>query len=288
MLASMTGHGQALVQSPAVRVLVEVRSVNNRFLKTHIHCDLDVNRQAQLEVLLKQHLSRGSVNLKIKSEHLQQQEHYRINEAVVRAYWLQLSEIAGNSQRVNIESILSLPGVVRENIADDDAELWPVVEQAVTEALHKLTEMRQLEGAVMKADMLRNCDEIQRQLDSIRTLAPAVVDNFAQRMTDRITSLLQKYDITTQPADIIREVGIFAERADVSEEIVRLGSHLHQFRQVSEAAESNGRKLDFLVQEMLRETNTIGSKASNSEIAACVISIKTGIERIREMVQNVE
>lgn len=284
----MTGHGQALVQSPAVRVLVEVRSVNNRFLKTHIHCDLDVNRQAQLEVLLKQHLSRGSVNLKIKSEHLQQQEHYRINEAVVRAYWLQLSEIAGNSQRVNIESILPLPGVVRENIADDDAELWPVVEQAVTEALHKLSEMRQLEGAVMKADMLQNCDEIQRQLDSIRTLAPAVVDNFAQRMADRITSLLQKYDITTQPADIIREVGIFAERADVSEEIVRLGSHLQQFRQVSEAAESNGRKLDFLVQEMLRETNTIGSKASNSGIAACVISIKTGIERIREMVQNVE
>ena len=142
LLASMTGHGQALVQSPAVRVLVEVRSVNNRFLKTHIHCDLDVNRQAQLEVLLKQHLSRGSVNLKIKSEHLQQQEHYRINEAVVRAYWLQLSEIAGNSQRVNIESILPLPGVVRENIADDDAELWPVVEQAVTEALHKLSEMR--------------------------------------------------------------------------------------------------------------------------------------------------
>ena len=284
----MTGHGQALVQSPAVRVLVEVRSVNNRFLKTHIHCDLDVNRQAQLEILLKQHLSRGSVNLKIKSEHLQQQEHYRINEAVVRAYWLQLSEIAGNSQRVSIESILPLPGVVRENIADDDAELWPVVEQAVTEALRKLSEMRQLEGAVMKADMLQNCDEIQRQLDSIRTLAPAVVDNFAQRMTDRITSLLQKYDITTQPADIIREVGIFAERADVSEEIVRLGSHLQQFRQVSEAAESNGRKLDFLVQEMLRETNTIGSKASNSEIAACVISIKTGIERIREMVQNVE
>ncbi len=284
----MTGHGQALVQSPAVRVLVEVRSVNNRFLKTHIHCDLDVNRQAQLEVLLKQHLSRGSVNLKIKSEHLQQQEHYRINEPVLRAYWLQLSEIAGNSQRVNIESLLSLPGVVRENIADDDSELWPAVEQAVTEALRKLTDMRQLEGAVMKADMLQNCDEIERQLDSIRTLAPAVVDSFAQRMTDRITSLLQKYDITTQPAEVIREVGIFAERADVSEEIVRLGSHLQQFRKVSESPESNGRKLDFLVQEMLRETNTIGSKASNSEIAACVISIKTGIERIREMVQNVE
>jgi uncharacterized protein (TIGR00255 family) len=284
----MTGHGQSLVQNSAVRVLAEVRSVNNRFLKTHIHCDLNANRQSQLESLIKRFVNRGSLNLKIKLDRLQKSDNYRLNEDVIRAYWLQLTEIAGSSQHVNVESILVLPGVVQETISDDDSEIWPAVESAVTQALEKLIEMRALEGAVMKRDMLQNCDEISRSLDEIPTLAARSVDSFAQRMTDRITQLLEKHDITTQPADVIREVGIFAERIDISEEIVRLSSHVEQFRKICELDESSGRKLDFLVQEMLRETNTIGSKANDADIANHVIGVKTAIERIREMVQNVE
>lgn len=288
MLVSMTGHGQGLVQDENYQVLAEIRTVNNRFLKTHVHCDLSVDRQSQLESLVKEHVRRGSVNLRIKTESLQQSDHYRLNEPVIRAYWLQLSEIAGSSQHVNVESLLALPGVVQEALIEDDSQLWPIVEAAVQEALKHLVEMRTREGATMQQDMLQNCHEIGQTLGEIEKLAPEVVDGYSKRMTERIKQLLVQHDVETSPADVIREVGIFAERVDISEEIVRLGSHLQQFEQISEAAESNGRKLDFLVQEMLRETNTIGSKANNSDIASRVIEIKTAIERIREMVQNVE
>lgn len=285
----MTGHGQALVQNSQVRVLAEVRSVNNRFLKTSINCDLDVNHQSRLESLLKQYVSRGSVNLKVKSQFLETGESFKLNELVLRSYWLQLSEIAGNAQSINLESLLQLPGVVEDSVGDGHSEtVWPTVEQAVSQALQKLTEMRAQEGAVMQANMLENCQEITDHLEKIEALAPQVIKNYSQKLAERINNMLAKHDVSVQPADVIREVGIFADRVDISEETVRLKSHVQQFHVISEMKQSNGRKLDFLVQEMLRETNTIGSKANDAEIASHVVSIKTAIERIREMVQNVE
>ena len=289
MLLSMTGHGQSLVQNSQVRVLAEVRSVNNRFLKTNVSCDLDASHQSKLENLIKKFINRGSVNLKVKSERLLKGGDYKLNDAVIRAYWLQLSEVAGSSQSINVESLLQLPGVVQENVADDYSEvIWPSLEQAVTEALQKHLEMRSQEGAVMQHDMRQNCTAIRTELAEIQRVAPRVIENYSQKIIDRIKSLLEKHDISVQPADVIKEVGIFAERVDISEEIVRLSSHLNLFDSVIDADESNGRKLDFLVQEMLRETNTIGSKANDADIASRVVSIKTSIERIREMVQNVE
>lgn len=287
-MTSMTGHGQALVQDESVRVLAEVRTVNNRFLKTHIHCDLDVNRQAQLENLLKENISRGNVNLKVVYERLNRPSGHQINAAVVRSYWLQLAEIAGNSQHVNVESVLHLPGVVSESLTEDDSDIWPLVEQAVIEALRQLKQMRDQEGVAMRTDILKNCDGIQAELEKIRELAPSVVENYGTRMMERIKALLEKHQVQPETVDLVREVGVFAERVDISEEIVRLASHILQFRDFCDEVESSGRKLDFLVQEMLRETNTIGSKASDAEIANSVVNIKTNIERIREMVQNVE
>ena len=119
-------------------------------------------------------------------------------------------------------------------------------------------------------------------------LAPGVVEAYGKKMTDRINGMLEKFNVSITPADIVREVGIFAERCDISEEVVRLQNHLGQFNSVVEEPQSNGKKLEFLVQEMLRETNTIGSKANDSDIARHVVEMKTAIERIREMVQNVE
>ncbi len=285
----MTGHGQALVQDSQVRVLAEVRSVNNRFLKTNITSDLDVDHQSRLESLVKKYVHRGSVNLKVKSQFLEPGESFKLNEPVLRAYWLQLSEIAGNAQSINIEALLQLPGVVQDSISDGHSEnVWPTVERAVDEALQKLTKMRAQEGAVMQANMLENCREISSLLDEIESLAPDVVKNYSKKIGDRINTLLAKHDISAQPADVIKEVGIFADRVDISEETVRLRIHVKQFELISEMNQSNGRKLDFLVQEMLRETNTIGSKANDAGIASHVISIKTAIERIREMVQNIE
>ena len=140
----------------------------------------------------------------------------------------------------------------------------------------------------MKQDMLANCQKIVGELASVEKLAPNVVEAYGKKMTDRINGMLEKFEVSITAADIVREVGVFAERCDISEEVVRLQNHLQQFNSVVEEPQSNGKKLEFLVQEMLRETNTIGSKANDSDIARHVVEMKTAIERIREMVQNVE
>ena len=288
-LLSMTGHGQASVQNDQVRVVAEIRAVNNRFLKTSIHCDLDAAHQAKLESLIKKNVGRGSVSLRVKTQLLKSDEEFKLNEPVLRGYWLQLSEIAGSSQPINVESLLTLPGVIETN-ADEEfsATVWPVAEQAATEALDKFNSMRKVEGDVMRKDMLENVSHITTALEQVKTLAPQVVQGYSKRMTERINQLLAKHDISIEPSAILKEIGVFAEKVDISEETVRLGSHLTQFDQIAEGPKSDGKKLDFLVQEMLRETNTIGSKANNVEIANQVVEIKTSIERIREMVQNVE
>ncbi len=289
MLRSMTGHGEALVQDETASVQVEVRAVNNRFLKLNVNSDLDAGIQSQVEGLVKKHVGRGSVSIRIKSRAIGESEPYQLNESLLRSYWLQLSEIAGSSQSVSLESLLTLPGVVEETSSVDQREqLWPIVQTAVEKALVNFNEMRAREGEAMKQDMISNCEIVKKQLGSIQEQAPTVVENYAKKMTDRINNLLQKYDVSIEATDVVREVGVFAERCDFSEETVRLDSHIAQFNEIIQLPDSNGRKLDFLVQEMLRETNTIGSKANNAKIATLVVEIKTAIERIREMVQNVE
>lgn len=289
MLTSMTGHGQASAESEIVRAVAEVRSVNNRYLKITINCDLDTEHQAKLESLVKEYVNRGSVNLRLKTQFLDNSQSCKLNEGVLRAYWLQLSEIAGSSQSVNLESLLTLPGIIEDNVDPTVFDkAWPTIELAVKEALDKLNQMRSQEGQVMMNDMLDNCQGIAKHLENVKTQAPKVTENYAQRLTERINKLLEGHNTTVETTDIVREVGIFAEKADISEETVRLGSHIEQFNQIANTDESNGKKLEFLVQEILRETNTIGSKANDVEIANHVVEIKTLIERIREMVQNVE
>ena len=283
----MTGHGQASVEQDQFRVAVEVRSVNNRFLKTSISTDLNTEIESRVEQRLKTTIRRGSVSVRIKTDNLQSNQRSRLNAEVIQSYWTQLSEIAGGSQSVNVEALLTLPGVIEDVDATDQEEVWPVVELALNEAIERLIEMRGTEGEAMKVDMLANIDTIQTELTGVEELAPTVSQAYSKRLTDRINKLLEKFDVTVTASDVIKEVGIFADRSDVSEETVRLSTHLDQFRLVIEQP-TPGKKLDFLVQEMLRETNTIGSKANNSEIAKHVVEIKTAIERIREMVQNIE
>ena len=283
----MTGHGQASVEQDRFRVAVEVRTVNNRFLKTSINTDLNAEVEARVEQRLKATIRRGSVSVRIKTVNLQSGHRTRLNSEVIQSYWTQLSEIAGGSQTINVESLLGLPGVVEDADTTDQEEVWPVVESALDEALKRLVQMRSTEGEAMKVDMLSNIDVIDKELAGVKELAPTVSEAYSKRLTDRINKLLEKFEVTVTASDVIKEVGVFADRTDVSEETVRLSTHLEQFRLVIQQP-TPGKKLDFLVQEMLRETNTIGSKANNSDIAKHVVEIKTAIERIREMVQNIE
>jgi uncharacterized protein (TIGR00255 family) len=283
----MTGHGQARFHDQNVQITVEVRTVNNRFLKLNVYSDLDASLQSKLEAIVRDRIHRGTVTLRVSVESLSGGE-FELNESVIRGYWLQLSEIAGSSQSVNVESLLALPGVVTEKTVAKPDELWPQVESTVREAIKNLEAMRAQEGEAMQQDMLSNIDSIAERLKTVEALAPRVSEAYSKRLSDRINKLLEKYDVEIAPTDIVREVGVFAERVDIAEETVRLTTHLDHFRKTVSSSEQSGRKLDFLVQEILRETNTIGSKANDSDIAGEVVEIKTCIERIREMVQNIE
>ncbi|MBV8557846.1 MAG: DUF1732 domain-containing protein, partial [Planctomycetaceae bacterium] len=187
-------------------------------------------------------------------------------------------------------SLLALPGVVEERkvATDDPHDDWPALAAVVSEALAKLQATRAEEGRAMAAELLLLGKEIATQLGRISERGPEVVASYQARLVERLQALVQEQGVTVEPKDVIREVAILAERADIAEEIVRLRAHLAQYVDVIHEPESSGRKLEFVVQEMGREVNTIGSKANDVEISRGVVEIKGLLEKVRELIQNVE
>ncbi|MEX2187654.1 MAG: YicC/YloC family endoribonuclease [Pirellulales bacterium] len=291
MLLSMTGFGEAHHQDGPLSVAVEVRSINNRHLKVSTRIGEGyASLESEVEAFVRQRVRRGTVQISIRVSRAHRPEDFQINSAVLASYISQLppaiSQWAGSGP---LGALLSLPGVVEDNSAasvDVEAE-WPVIRHALEAAFDRLAAMREQEGRAMELDLKANCQAIAAALDVVERRAPLVGDGYRDRLTERVRKILGEQGVTVEMNDLIREVSIFADRADISEETVRLRSHLDQFA-ASLAEESAGRKLEFVVQEMFRETNTIGSKANDVEISRQVIEIKTAIERIREMIQNVE
>lgn len=297
MLLSMTGYGAGQVDKAGISVLVEIRSVNNRYLKLHTRLpDGYAALEARIEEAVRKTIRRGAVQLNVDVRRSVSSDDYQLNRAVLTGYVKQLRALGdelGDSlpQNVDVNALLMLPGVVSDNKqrTSDADEVWPLIKSALDAALADQARMRETEGQAMADDLTVQVAEISDAADTISALAPKVVEAYQTRLTDRLNKLLAQHDIQVSPADVVREVGVFAERADISEEIVRLRSHLSQFREIMSSKEHGaGRKLEFMVQELLRETNTIGSKANDAEIAKHVVHVKTCIERIREMVQNVE
>lgn len=283
----MTGHGSAVTQDDQVQVLVEIRSVNNRFLKISVSGDSDADLQSKIEAMIRKHVQRGAINVRTQIQFRSADSLFKINVPQLQAYREQLA--AGGDEPGPLSSLLTLPGVISESLTESKLEsVWPVVESVIKQSIERFVDMRAHEGAAMLKDLLGNCDSLEHHIEKIKGLFPNAVDSYSTRVTERINRMLQEYDITVSPSDLIREVGVFAEKVDTSEELVRLASHIEQFRSIAQGDKSNGRKLDFLTQELLRETNTIGSKANDAEIANHVVEMKTIIERIREMIQNVE
>lgn len=294
MLSSMTGHGEAHKNVDGLSVAVEVRSVNNRFFKMNFRASEGYAAlESQVEALVRQQVRRGTVQINLRVDRQASPDDYRLNQAVIAGYLRQLSNLAALGiavDGVRADSLLQLPGVVCEPVADWTLveSHWPIIESAVNEALAQFSGMRAEEGQTMAVDMRSNCALISKELQAIEVRAPLVIDAFRTRITDKLNKLLADLGTRIEPADVVREIGVFTERSDISEEIVRLKSHLEQFETAMQVEEAGGRKLDFLTQEMFRETNTIGSKANDAEIAHHVIEIKTAIERVREMIQNIE
>ena len=291
----MTGHGEAHLHEDGLSIGVEIRTVNNRYFKLHLRLTEGYGTlESSIEALLRQQIRRGTVQMHVSISREPRPEDYRLNQAVLSGYIQQLQAALGRSgselDLAQLAPLLALPGVVHEPTADAD-EIegeWPRIERTLHAALAHLAQMRIDEGRSMAEDLLNNARSISVELNAIEVRAPLVVQSYRDRLIDRVNKLLAEAGIRAEPGEMIREVALFAERSDISEEIVRLRSHLEQFDGAIASDESQGRKLEFLIQEMFRETNTIGSKANDTQIARHVIEIKTAIERMREMIQNVE
>lgn len=294
MLLSMTGFGEAQRKDASMAVSAEVRAINSRYFKLAVRCGEGYTALEPLvENLVRQHIKRGTVQVSIRIERAHGSDDYKLDADVLSGYREQLHKLYKSwnvSQPVAAEALLALPGVVITNAAGSfEAERdWPLVSETLEAAIGSMSAMRAEEGRAMAADLSANASLISAQLDEIDKRAPLVAEFYRARLTERLTKTLAEFEITLQPGDLVRELSVFAERSDISEEIVRLRSHLEQFVATLTLDESSGRKLEFVTQEMFRETNTIGSKANDVEISRHVIEIKAAIERIREMIQNVE
>jgi uncharacterized protein (TIGR00255 family) len=294
MLLSMTGFGEARSEQQGWVVTVELRAVNSRYFKLNFRVTEGfVGLEPRMEALLRGRVRRGTVYVQLRLERATAPDNYRINSGVLLRYRQELESLAREWRQAsapNLESLLVLPGVVEESQTRQASldDIWAIVESPTIEAADALHAMRQEEGAALHRDLRELADAIAARIDAISARAPQVVTEYRVRLRDRVQQALSELNVTIEPADLVREVTLFCDRSDIAEEIVRMRSHVEQFRATLSLPESAGRKLEFIVQEMGRETNTIGSKANDVAIAREVVEIKTDLERIREQVQNVE
>ena len=292
----MTGYGDASHQGEDLQVGIELRSVNNRYLKVVLRASEPYNLlEAEFERVARRTVKRGALQIHLRCQRKTSPQDYQINAVALRSY---LQQVQGVCEKLNLphggqtllSQVLTLPGVVPDPASGGFKmdEEWPVIERVLEEALGRLQAMRLEEGRAMAQELLQYRDQIGAELDKIRQRTPQVAVLYRDRLLDRVRGLLAELDVKIDRNDLIKEVAVFAERSDVAEEVVRLASHLDQFQEVFREPESAGRKLEFLTQEMFRETNTIGSKAGDVEISRHVVEIKSTLEKIRELVQNVE
>ena len=293
MLLSMTGYGNSQGKADGAEYDVEVRAVNNRYFKAAIKLpELWSAIEGDVEKLIRRRLVRGSVTVTVRMRLTGEQAVYAVDTAALLRYMEQLRELeveANPILRVDLAGLLQLPGVCQAPAAEELCDrtrdaLMTLIGDAVAAA----AEMRQAEGEALADDLLANCLVIEERLSAVAKRAPAVVGEYHDRLTARVAELIGSAELGLHPEMLAREVAVFAERSDIAEEIQRLTGHIAQFRQEVAGTPGSGRKLDFIAQEMLREANTIGSKANDLEIARAVVEIKTAIDRIKEQVQNVQ
>jgi uncharacterized protein (TIGR00255 family) len=292
----MTGYGEARLQSDALNLSIELRALNNRYLKVTLRAaDPYHLLEPEFERAIRRVIRRGTVQVHCRVEKQAAPQDFRINAVALRSYVEQLRAAGGElglrgREDVLLGQALALPGVVPEPgaIGSHLEEDWPAIEPVLVQALNKLQVMRQEEGRAMAQELLNLRDVVRGQLDRIRGRIPEVTTAFRDRLLERVRGLLGELDVQLDRSDLIKEVSIFAERSDIAEEVTRLASHLDQFQEIMKDPDSPGRKLEFLTQEMFREANTIGSKAGDVEISRAVVEIKGSLEKVRELVQNVE
>ncbi len=292
MIKSMTGFGRGEHTGASKRVTVEAKSVNHRYVEVAVKLP---RKYMLLEDAIKscilERVLRGRVEIFIKMEDLGSKPlEVRVDKDLALAYHKALKELANITEseaKVDVCRLAQMPEVLQvEEKEDDFAKVWSEIEPALQMAVELLLEMRSKEGEKLSVDLAEHLQVIKEEHRGIAEKSGQVVEYYREKLNNRLAELIGK-DVVDE-GRLAMEVAVFADRACIDEELVRLQSHLGQFEQILEEDGAVGRKLDFLLQEMNREVNTIGSKANNLEITQGVVSMKSELEKLREQVQNIE
>jgi uncharacterized protein (TIGR00255 family) len=294
MAKSMTGFGRAQSTGGRFAAEVEIRSLNNRFLKVRTHAPSFLSMlEPEIEDFIRNKLSRGAVDIWVTITDVAPAEAYDLDIAVVKRYRdfaAQLANEMGIQGRLDISHFLSLPGVVSSSSGESRMadELRSAVMDLLSKAMDALEEMRLKEGRALADDIGRRARLVGDFAQKVKVRVPEVVAGYRDRLLARIKELLAGSNVEMASDDILKEISIFAERSDISEEISRIASHVKQLEEALAADGEIGRKLEFVAQELHREVNTIGSKANDAVISRAVVDAKGEVDRIREQAANLE
>ena len=299
MLKSMTGFGRGQYEDENFSVTVEMKTVNHRYNEVAIRLPRFLNPlEDKIRKTILKTVNRGRIDVFINADYTSSENcTLKVDKNLAAAYHRALQEVGSaigleeltlnSAQEVMYLSRCQDVINVKEGFFDVET-VWPKDAQAVAEALKNLVAMRETEGGNIYGDFIYRADLIAEKLTQIEARSPMVVEEYHAKLTDRLNNLLADHNITVEPERLLQEVAIFADRASITEEIVRLKSHIKQFKNIINSDQPVGRKLDFLIQEFNREANTIASKANDYTLAQIVVEIKAEIEKIREQIQNIE
>ena len=297
MMHSMTGYGEAEGQIGGLEYRLEIKAVNNRYLRTEIKVpDSLTFLEEEIERLLRQHFLRGTITYMLRVKGTAAKRVVEIDEAALQDLIGRLDRVRSSARgteglAIDLATLLTVPDIIRPTEPSED-EMRRIKEGVMAlsqRAMERLKQMRAAEGQFLDADLQGHCEAIAGDLQQIETRRAVVMQEYAQRLRKRVDELLAEVKLKLDEETLAREVAILAERSDISEEVSRLQSHLSQFEQARHLeGEQVGRRLDFISQEMFREANTIASKASDVEIARRIVDVKCRIDRIKEQVQNAE
>lgn len=292
-MRSMTGFGRARVSRDGRYVSVEISTVNNRHLDVNFSLKADRELEQRVIDRVKEHLDRGNVDVRVESNVLQEtDETLELNEDLVDKYLNIASDLTVSTDALTgdlgVVELLSLPGVLslhEKPTVDEDGE--EMLLKALDEALDDVIEMREREGSELASDLGERIDTIESNLQSIETRFPEALDQYRQRLREKFNEVLD-LDEAELTKELENEIAKYADKCDISEEITRVESHINQFREYLNQDEPVGKNLKFLLQEIQRETNTIGAKGNDADISHFAVEMKAELEKCREQVKNVE
>jgi uncharacterized protein (TIGR00255 family) len=292
MILSMTGYGRGEAKKKSLVAVAEIRGVNNRFLEVSVRVPRVVStREQELKDLTRKYLSRGKINITVTLDNGDSGAvPIKLNKASAKAYYKLLNDLRRTlrlRETVKLNHLLEFSDIFDVDASDSlEDEQWEVILSSVTQALEQFQSMRRNEGIELETDILQRLATIDGVVDTVGEKSKTRVPLERERLRERVKQLMQSGEYDEQRLEL--EIALLADRLDVTEECVRLRSHLKFFREAIASSEPSGRKLNFLIQEMHREINTIGSKSGDAEISRLVINVKEEIEKIREQIQNIE